>query len=132
MWLQTSDDLVREHAYLIARRVRPLAIVGQCAAERLPMLQASTRLEALGCTGAIPFVVDRGDGVAEFGYAARGWALDLYRWLSDADENAVPAQCRHRILALLLGYGADAVHDFEEQGSGLTFAPTALASRVAK
>jgi hypothetical protein len=131
MWLQVSDDLVREHAYLVARRVRPLAVVGQCEAERLSMLREGTRLEALGCVGAIPFVVDLGDGVAEYGYAARGWALDLYRWLSGADENAVPAECRHRILALLLGYGADAVQDFEEQGAGLV-PLTALVSRAAK
>jgi hypothetical protein len=95
------------------------------------MLRESTRLDALGCAGAIPFVVDRGDGVAEYGYAARTWALELYRWLSGTDENAVPSECRHRILALLLGYGADAVQDFEEQGAG-RLPLTASVSRAAK
>ena len=120
------DEVLQEHAYLVARGVRPIAIVGECRDDPLVMLGVSTRLEALGASGAIPFVCPCGDGVAEYGYAARQWVLDLFRWVVSANENAVPTLHRHRILGLLLGYGLDTIRDYEEHNAGRMYdlAPT--------
>jgi hypothetical protein len=123
MWLEASNDLVQEHAYLVARHVRPLAIVGQCATERFVIHRVQAQLAECGCSGAIGFVEDRGDGIAEYGYAAHSWVLELYRWLGRADENAMPTEHRHRILGLLLGYGVEAVQRFEEQMEHATRSP---------
>lgn len=79
------------------------------------MGEVGRRLRFLAAEGAIPFVIDRRNGVADFGYCGSAWALDLLQWLTDADENAVPERHRHRILALLLGYRDDAVTTFEQQ-----------------
>lgn len=110
-----SDDAVREHAYLVARGVRPMALVQTFTAEPLTCMRVATRLEAVGVeTGlpVIPFVVENGDGSADCGYAAAGWVVDLLRWASD---DAVPKVQRMRIVGLLLGYSAEAIAVFEER-----------------
>lgn len=117
----TSDDLLTEQAYLVARGVRALALVGHCESEPLTMLRMATRLEAQAAPGAIPFVVDRGDGWADLGFAASGWVLDLYSWLSKESQDTVPEPQRSRILGLLLGYSTEAVRLFEDGRSGRLF-----------
>jgi hypothetical protein len=117
----TSDDLLREQSYLVARGVRSLALAGHCENESLTMLRIATRLEALAEAGAIPFVIDRGDGWADFGFAASGWVLDLYAWLSKDTQDAVPEPQRSRILGLLLGYSVEAIRLFEEGRGGRLF-----------
>jgi hypothetical protein len=123
-----SDDLIREHAYLVARGVRPLAIVGQCRADAVTMMRTATRIEALSEPGAIPFVCDCANGSAEFGFAAEPWAVDLFQWLMRSDENAVPSEYRHRILGLLLGYSTAAVREFESNTAGRRFPAIRLTS----
>ena len=119
MTSEISDDLLRELAYGVARGVRPLALAGSCAAEHDAMLVVQTRLESQGEPGAIAFVCPRGDeGVADFGYAAAAWVIDLYRWAIGASEDVLPAKQRHRIVGLLLGYGVPAVASYEEQAAG--------------
>ena len=118
--MELSSELIREQAYLIANGVRPLALLGTCEAESTTMLRVTTQLENAAGPAAIPFVVDRGDGLADFGYAASAWALDLFRWLSRADS-AIPAEQKHRIRGLLLGYGVEAIRSFEERSCGRLF-----------
>lgn len=69
-----------------------------------------TLLSSANCVGAIPFVIDRGDDVADCGFAAKKWAIDLYRYAI----REAPDRQRHRIIGLLLGYSAQAIHDFDE------------------
>lgn len=102
--------LIAEQARLVARGVRSCALVGHCAAQRLPMLRAMTVLGTANCAGSIPFVVDRGDGNADCGFAAGKWAIDLYRYAI----REAPDRQRHRIIGLLLGYSAQAIYSFEE------------------
>jgi hypothetical protein len=116
-----SDDLLQDHAYLIARGVRSLALIGQCESDDWTRLQHLTRLEAIAEPGAIPFVIDRGSGWADFGFAASGWVLDLYSWAVQGPQDAVPDLQRHRILGLLLGYSTEAIRLFEEGRSGRLF-----------
>lgn len=120
--LREADEVIREHSYLVARGVRTLALVGRCKAEPLVMLKAATRLEALGDAAVVPFVLDRQDGFADCGFAAAGWALDLYRWLVLADPASVPPEQRERVTGLLLGYSAEAIRLFEDRMPGRLFA----------
>ena len=122
-----SDELLREQAYLAARGVRPLSLAGHshCGSgdgDPPVLLRIATRLERHAEAHAIPFVVDHGDGVASYGYAGSRWALDLYEWT--VRDPAIPQEQRHRIIGLLLGYGAPAVSRYEEEGSGRRFALT--------
>lgn len=117
-------ETLREHAYLVARGVRPLSLAGHCHVDEDPdlLLRVATDLERHAEANSIPFVVDHGDGVASYGYAGARWALDLYEW--SVIDPAVPQEQRHRIIGLLLGYGAPAVSRYEEEGSGRRFAAT--------
>lgn len=112
-----SDDALTEHAYLVARSVRPVAIAGNCQAEPTVMMRAMTRLRVSAGTTAIPFVIDEGDGIATCGYASHPWAVDLLRW---ALTSAPPEQI-HRILGLLLGYGCDSIERHEALSAGQMF-----------
>lgn len=123
-----SLDSLREHAYLVARGVRPLALVGQCENAPLTMLRTATAIEGAAESGAIPFVIDRGDGYADYGFAVARWALDLFRWITNAAQDAVPDQQRTRILGLLFGYSAESIRLFDESQDGRMFqAPTVSA-----
>jgi hypothetical protein len=116
-----SEDALREQAYLVARGVRPLSLAGHCRVGCEPdlMLRVATHVERHAETSVIPFVVDHGDGIASYGYAESRWALDLYEWA--VSDPSVPQEQRHRIIGLLLGYGAPAVSRYEEEGSGRRF-----------
>jgi hypothetical protein len=118
--VELSSELIREHAHLIASGVRPLALVGTCEAKPATMLRVTTQLECASGPNAIPFVLDRGDGLADFGYAASSWALDLFKWVTEADSG-IPACQKHRIRGLLLGYGVEAIRSFEERTCGRLF-----------
>jgi hypothetical protein len=129
--LRASDEVIQEQAYLVARGVRALALIGICPADPLLMLRAATRIEAFADPAVIPFVVDRGDGVADCGVAGAAWALDLYRWVIASD--ALPPVQRERIIGLLLGYSADAVRLYEDRMPGRFFSgPTSSAASASK
>jgi hypothetical protein len=102
-----SDDLLKEQARLVARGVRPLALVGSC--ESSGATTARLHLLTLTTPGAIPFAVPNDGGSAECGYAARAWVVDMLRWAW-----TVPLVQRQRLLGLLLGYSPDAIGQFEE------------------
>ena len=80
-----DDGLVAEAAYLVARGVRPMALVYDGMADGPTMLELASRLEAIGDPGAIPMVVDHGDGRTGAGYAVAGWVIDLYEWVTSVD-----------------------------------------------
>ena len=110
-----------EQAYLIARGVRALALLGHCSADPLEMLIHLSQLERSAEQGTIPFVVDRGAGIADYGYAAARWVVDLYQWVVTADAATLPTSHRDRIIGLLLGYSVEAIRNDEEQASGRRF-----------
>jgi len=112
-----SDELLAEHAYLVARGVRALALAGHCPSEHA--LRAATRVEHVSVPGVTAFVLDHRDGTASFGYTAERWPLDLYEWA--ILERSVPQEQRDRIIGLLLGYTAPAVARYEADGSGRRF-----------
>jgi hypothetical protein len=114
-----SDDLLAEQAYIVARGVRPLSLVGDCPSDELTMLRVATRIESVTCPGAVPFVIDHGNETASFGYAGASWALDLYEWANDPAQ--VPQEQRHRINGLLLGYSVSAISRHEDETSGRRF-----------
>jgi hypothetical protein len=120
-----TGEVLREHAYLVARGVRRLSLAGHChtADEPNALLRIATCVEGEAEANAIPFVLDHGDGVASYGYAESRWVLDLYEWV--IRDPSVPQEQRHRIVGLLLGYGAPAVSRYEEEGSGRRFATIA-------
>jgi hypothetical protein len=76
---RVSDDLIREQADLITRDVRALALLDTCKADPITMLRIATKIEALAHSTVVPFVLDCGDSIAEYGYAATQWVLDLLR-----------------------------------------------------
>jgi hypothetical protein len=115
-----NRDVLAEHAYLVAREVRPIAIAGHFHAEEVSTLRIATLIEdAAPPEGVVPFVIDHGDGTGSFGYAANRWVLDFYEW--SVKDRAIPAQQRHRIVGLLLGYSPVAISRYEESGSGRRF-----------
>lgn len=127
--IRESDDLLREQSWLVARGVRSLALVGHCDAEPLVMLRAATRLESLADADVLPYVLDRGDGRASYGYAAAPWAVDLLEWVEMS--GAVPEEQRHRILGLLLGYSPSEIAKHEATHGGRRFAEPRSPVRVA-
>ncbi len=115
-----SESCVSESAYLVARGVRPMSIVGYVKADKQLMLQAASRLEIVSIGEAVvPFVIRRNDGGAVCGFAAASWVVDLYSWL--VRSNDVPEDHAHRISGLLLGYDAKAIRDHDERGCGRRF-----------
>ena len=109
--MDQPNEVFAEHDYLVSRGVRPLAIVGQCPSDPLIMLKIATRIEAAASPNVIPFVVERKDGFAEYGYAASAWVLDLYKWLITSHTDAVSPKQQNRfwdfywaIVSKQLGY----------------------------
>lgn len=108
-------EAASEQAYLVARGVRPLALVGHCVVRAGVLPRVRRQLERFACEGAYPFVHDRGDGFADYGYAAAPWVTDLYTWAAGQREadDSMPISNRHRIIGLLLGYSVSAISEFE-------------------
>ena len=113
--MKTLEPEAREQAYLVARGVRPLALVGHCLADQRIMFEVISQLEDCSSAGAIPFVFPRNDGFADYGYANSTWAIDLLRW---AQSGEVPTNHQHRIIGLLLGYSVVAIRNHEEHTYG--------------
>jgi hypothetical protein len=122
--LVPNRDVLAEHAYLVARGVRPLAIGGHFPTGSASMLRIATLIEdAAPQEGVMAFVIDHGDDSGSFGYAVNRWTLDFYEWA--VTDGSIPEQQRHRIVGLLLGYSPDAISRYEETGSGRRFAQVA-------
>lgn len=112
---EMGRDYLVEHAYLVSRGVRPMALAGHCKADHGLMAQVALKLEEAAEPGAIPFVVDRGDGIADYGFSSTLWALDLLKWVQ---SDAAPVEHRHRIIGLLLGYSPESIRAHEELARG--------------
>lgn len=98
-----------EHAYQIDRGVRHLAIVGTCAdVEELRDHNMKRMVAEQHDFKAIPFAISRGDGAADYGYAAEHWVIDTLWWLQ-----TVPKPHSDRIRGLLLGYDAKSIGSFQ-------------------
>jgi hypothetical protein len=121
-----SADVMRAESYLIARGVRPLALLGCIEASEVERIRIRTKLQEHGDPGAIPFVLARANGLAEYGYAGAAWAVDLLRWVRTSDT--MPAKQAVRIDGLLLGYSPFAIRDFEDHITGSTLAPPSYRS----
>lgn len=118
--LVPNRDVLAEHAYLVARDVRPLAIGGHFPTGSASLLRIATLIEeAASGEEVLPFVIDHGDGSGSFGYAANSVTLDFYEWATT--DPAVPEQQKHRIIGMLLGYSPGALSRYEERGSGRRF-----------
>ncbi|MFA4974794.1 MAG: hypothetical protein WC683_19510 [bacterium] len=119
-WPDWPQDYVSEAAYLVARGVRPMAIVGSIRSDKELMLRAASSLEIISLgEQVVAFVTPRDDGFADCGFAAARWVVDLYAWLVKCSD--VPEEHAHRIRGLLLGYSAGAIRDHDERGSGRRF-----------
>jgi hypothetical protein len=116
------EEVLEEQAYLVARGVRPLSLIGHCATDEMTLLRVATRIEIAACPGVVSFVIDHGDETASFGYAAAGWVVDLYQWANT--PALVPQEQRHRINGLLLGYSVPAISSHDDESSGRRFATT--------
>jgi hypothetical protein len=118
--LVPNRDVLTEHAYLVARGVRPLAIAGHFPTGPTSMLRIATLVEAAAPQEDVsPFVIDHGDGSGSFGYAVNRWTLDFYEW--SVTDRGVPEQQRHRIVGMLLGYSPVAISRYEELSNGRRF-----------
>jgi hypothetical protein len=114
---EAPDEMLNEGAYLVARGVRPLALMQDGTMDNGAMLRAMTRLGMHGEPPAIPFVLDHHDGTGSYGYAAASWVIDLYRWARLQAPDTVRAQ----VIGLLLGYSPEAVSRYMEAKSGELF-----------
>jgi len=101
-------EVLKEQAYLISRGVRPMALIGNCASDPETMLSTLKAIEECSESGAIPFVINKGHGSADYGYAASQWVIDVFSLFSRA-ESPVPERERGCILGLLLGYSSEAI-----------------------
>jgi hypothetical protein len=112
-----SDDAIKECAYLVERGVRAMALIGGFRADKASMDVALDHISNPKLSGqdTIPFVVDKGDGIAMCGYASERWVVDLYRWTA---ANA-PPDIAAMVTGLLLGYSPEAVRRYLDRGSEL-------------
>ena len=128
--MQHADPTVmREHAYMIARGVRPMALVGTCEASDDMMEHMYSELQKYACPGAIPFVVRQCHDQASYGYAAHEWSVELLLW-----ANATPSAVRykHMITGLLLGYNSHSIDVCENRVKFKTAAVVAAMSHPAR
>lgn len=123
-----SDDAMAEAAYLVERGVRPIALCGTVtiASEIERMLLMQRLNAAVNNRNVKQFIVDFGDGIAQYGFVAAGWVLDLYQWVLFTD---IPSVQRERIFGLMFGYGIESIARYEDLSNGrLIVAP--ISSRL--
>ena len=115
--IMLPDEVLIEQEYLISRRVRSLALIGQCDNQEDSMLKIVTKLESISSGDAIPFVVDREDGIADYGYATHRWVIDVYK-LTIEKCSPIPEKDKGCIIGLLLGYDSESIARFKETANG--------------
>lgn len=112
-----SDDYILEHAYLVERGVRHMAIVGHVKGDNQTILEVESRLSIVAINSkAIPFIILRSDGIADCGYAKAAWVISLYQWL--VQSPSIPEKHQHRIRGMLLGYDSNSIREHEERYLG--------------
>lgn len=118
-----SDDVIREHYYIVSMGVRPMALIGEIESHPIKIQNFYNKLSCLaweeGVGSSAPgvrpiaFVIKEKEGVwARYGYAASGWIPETFKWLLD---NATPDHL-HRIVGLLLGYSLASIAMHDERG----------------
>lgn len=119
-----SVEVMKEHAYLVGRGVRLLAIVGSIEDDPYTISEALIMLNETSAESAgsqervpIPFLVKNPPPLNQItiGFASHAWVVDIYEWLSDKN---VPLEMTGRVLGLLLGYSGDAIEQFENRTAG--------------
>jgi hypothetical protein len=110
-----SDDLLREQSYLVAKGVRPLALVVE---GRSSLASGLAHLERFSLDGNLAFVIENEAGDADAGYARAGWVVHLLYWLRNTE---IPQERRAQILGLLLGYSADEIGRFSDADAGTRY-----------
>lgn len=118
-----SDELIVDHAYLVARGVRLLAVIGSIRNTKMAtdiMYQRLARVaaESAGTQELFPIpLILGGDGGewATVGYASHRWVKDAYEWLlgDDVSEFIV-----NSFVGLLHGYSGGAISRFGRNTSG--------------
>ena len=118
-----SVEVVSEQAYLVARGVRLLAIVG--AVKDDPELVATVSqmlyeaaVESAGSQARvpIPFLTKcSGTNLVDLGFASHEWVVDVYEWIL---SGYVPDQMVGRVMGMLLGYSGDAIMQYERMQAG--------------
>jgi hypothetical protein len=118
-----SVEVMGEQAYLVARGVRLLAIVGvvedvfdTVVDVRQMLFEAAVESAGSQAYVPIPFLVKNPDTkLIDVGFASHGWVVDVYEWLL---AGTVPDQMVSRVMGLLLGYSGDAVAQYEHWQAG--------------
>ncbi|MGA2037220.1 MAG: hypothetical protein ABSH04_06520 [Acidimicrobiales bacterium] len=105
-----NTDLLREQAYLVERGVRAIALAGICSVTDKADVANALAIAGAYSPGAVPFILLKEDGLADYGYGASRWAIDLYAWALGPE---VPSAQSERIFGLLFGYSAEAIERFE-------------------
>ena len=129
--LDYSDELIREHYYLVSLGVRPMALIGEIEAHPIKIQNLHIKLSCLawkegvggGAPGVRPiaFIIKEKDSnLARYGYAASGWIPETFKWILD---NAPPKHL-HRLLGLLLGYSDESIRMHDEISRGDLFPST--------
>ena len=85
--MKASEDLILEHALLVSRGVRPMALVAYVDLPKSDMQDAYDQLvQVVGSNGAIPFVLPwREMDCAIAGFAAERWVIGMLEWVCSSD-----------------------------------------------
>lgn len=114
---------MNEQAYLVARGVRLLAIVGAVeddselvTAARQMLYEAAVESAGSQARVPIPFLMKCSDtNLVDIGFASHEWVVDVYEWIL---SGCVPDQMVSRVMGMLLGYSGDAIMQYERMQAG--------------
>ena len=106
--MKINEEKILEHAYLISRGARHLALVVTLPPSDNPPSLLLSRLENVSAcySDVIPFVHKEDHGLITCGFAKERWVLELYKWVHDSK---VPEKYRDMIIGLLCGYSTEAL-----------------------
>lgn len=118
-----SDDVIIEHAYLVSRRVRLLAVCGTIDDSERNKVAMRDKLNAAAVESAgsqdivpIPFLANHPDfPQVTVGFASHSWVIDTHEWIQ---QNTLPSEMACRIIGLLHGYSGEAIAQFERNQAG--------------
>ncbi len=107
-----DNDMCRAHALLVSKAGRFVSVIRDLDPQaQASLMDAALQVERNSLPGCRPFQVTRPDGRVELGYATAQWVIELYRWL--VTESRIPELQRRRMLAVLLGFGAESIGTME-------------------
>lgn len=117
------DELIVDHAYLVARGVRLLAVIGtvrntEMATDVMNQRLAKIAAESAGTQELYPIPLLMGEEGCEWatvGFASHEWVINAYEWLQGDD---VPGDIANRLIGLLHGYSGEAISKFGRNTSG--------------